>query len=270
MKLIDLSTEVDTEFWEPEMIKRKVINHKEGAKKLGKSYLYFEAKNPLTKLFSLLFKKKRYITYKEFPEKQGLSDMRYTLSTHTGTHIDAPFHYGKRVSNKPQRTISDLPLKYFYGNAVLIDFSNDMCLIDEENMIEKLKLINYTIEKNDIVLIHTGASQHAGTKQYFTDYKAIEKSAVKYLISKGVKVIGTDAFSFDPPFTDMIRNYKETKNKEKLWPSHFFGRETPYIQIERLNNLNKLPKPYGFQVCCFPIKLKEADAAWCRAVAVFE
>lgn len=93
MKLVDISAEIDINSWEPEKIRRKFINHKEGADKLGRSYLYFKVK----KIWKIFFSKKYKITYKDFPDKHGLSQMIYTLSTHTGTHVDAPFHYGKKI-----------------------------------------------------------------------------------------------------------------------------------------------------------------------------
>ena len=270
MHLIDISSDISIESWEPEKVERKVINHKKGANKLGKSYLHFQPQSMWRKIWVTIFSKAERISYKDFPGNQGLSQMIYTLSTHTGTHIDAPFHYGKRDKGGRQRTISDLPLEYFWGNAVLIDFSNDKQLINEENVKEKLKKMNYSVKKNDIVLINTGASVKVGTRNYFVDYRAIEVSAVKYLTSLGVKVIGTDAFSFDPPFMEMINEYKRTKQKKVLWPAHFYGRERPYIQIERLKNLERINRNHDFKVCCFPIKLKNADAAWCRAVALVE
>ena len=244
MKLVDISAEIDINSWEPEKIRRKFINHKEGADKLGRSYLYFKVK----KIWKIFFSKKYKITYKDFPDKHGLSQMIYTLSTHTGTHVDAPFHYGKKNNGDIPKTITDLPLEYFYNDAVLVDFSNDNLLINKENLITKLKEINYSITK----------------------YRGIEISAIKYLISLGVRVIGTDAFSFDPPFIKMIDDYKKYKDKSLLWPAHFYGREEPYIQIERLSNLDKINRNYNFKVSCFPIKLKGADAAWCRAVALIE
>lgn len=270
MRIVDISEEINPDLWEPEKVKKQYVDHRKGADKLGKSYLYFHSKNIWNKIWISVFNKARKITYKDFPDEHGLSQMIYTLSTHTGTHIDAPFHYGKRREGHLQRTISDLSLEYFYGSAVLLDFSDDKLSINEENIRSKLNEMEYRIKKNDIVLINTGASKTTGTKKYFVDYKAIELSAVRYLTSEGVKVIGTDAFSFDPPFTKMIDEYKRTDDKSILWPAHFYGREKPYIQIERLSNLDKICKSHDFKVCCFPIKLTNADAAWCRAVALVE
>ena len=52
-----------------------------------------------------------------------------------------------------------------------------------------------------------------------------------------------------------------------IWPAHFAGIDTPYCQIEKLANLDALPRPHGFKVACFPIKVKRASAGFARVVA---
>ena len=59
----------------------------------------------------------------------------------------------------------------------------------------------------------------------------------------------------------MIGDYFKTKDNSHLWPSHLFGRKKEYCHIERLANLDKIPKPYGFKVACFPIKIKMLEQA---------
>lgn len=68
----------------------------------------------------------------------------------------------------------------------------------------------------------------------------------------------------------MIEAYRETGDASALWPAHIMGRDRPYLQIERLGNLDRLPRANGFTVSCLPIKLEHADAAWSRVVAIFE
>lgn len=273
-QIIDLSVDVDPSFWEPEPVNRKVLNHKDGADRLGRSYLFFNASNFLKRLwFRLARSKKYYIDHNDFPDRMGLSSMTYTLTTHTGTHIDAPYHYGWRTTdNGKRKTVTDIPLSWCYGPGVLLNFSqpnsNQNMVIDRIRVEEELKRIKYDLQSGDIVLINTGAYKKLGLREYFTNYQAIEKSAVEWLVQRGVRVIGTDAFSFDQPFCNMIDEYKQTGDNSALWPAHFFGRDHEYIQIERLGNLDNLPKPFGFEVCCFPIKLTNADAAWSRVVAI--
>jgi kynurenine formamidase len=67
----------------------------------------------------------------------------------------------------------------------------------------------------------------------------------------------------------MVKDVREGK-KEKLWAAHFAGREKEYCHIENLNNLDKIPMPYGFKVAVFPIKIENAGGGWVRAVAILE
>ncbi|MEK8019680.1 MAG: cyclase family protein [Candidatus Parabeggiatoa sp.] len=272
---IDLSVAIDPKEWEPEPVEQKILDHQQGADLLGKSFFIFHASGRLHRIWlRVLALFQRRITYRDFPDGMGLSLMIYKLTTHTGTHLDAPYHYGWRdgTSTIP-RTIDDVPLSWCYGEGVLLDFSNepyDSPPIKAVEIQNKLQDIGYTIKENDIVLIATGADAKVGTREYFTQYRAISKEAVAWLVEQGVHVIGMDTFSFDPPFTNMLQKYTETGDNSVLWPAHFYGRDKEYIQIERLTNLRSLPRPVGFKLSCFPIKLKGADAAWSRVVAIFD
>jgi cyclase len=269
---VDLSVSVSAAHWEPEPVKRRVVDHRDGADKLGQSYLYFHARSLWQRLLARLRLPRRlFIDHRDFPDEMGLSIMFYELSTHTGTHVDAPYHYGWRAGRKDRpATIGEIPLDWCYGRGVLLDFSADALAIDAPRVQQALADLKHELAAGDIVLVNTGASRLEGRREYFTQYRAIERSAVQWLVERGVRVIGTDAFSFDPPFGQMIESYKRSGDKDELWPAHFYGRDKPYLQIERLGHLEDLPCATGFQVCCFPIKLDQADAAWSRVVAVLD
>ncbi|MDB5532492.1 MAG: cyclase, partial [Hyphomicrobiales bacterium] len=95
------------------------------------------------------------------------------------------------------------------------------------------------------------------------------REATLYLTSRGVRVTGTDAWSWDAPFGYTAKRYAETKDPSIIWEGHKAGREIGYCHIEKLHNLETLP-PHGFTVACFPVKVKAASAGWTRAVAIFE
>jgi len=270
--IIDLSVAISPENWEPEPIAIDWIDHVAGADKLGKSAYYFEQNKGWRGLLAGLFsRRQRPIDHCDFPDGMGLSQMFYRLSTHTGTHIDAPIHYGWRKDAETlPYTISEIPLEWCYGAGILLDFSTDRGEIDAENVARQCEAAGLTVSAGDIVLINTGANRIFSRREYFIDYRPIGPSAVSYLLDRGVKVIGTDAFSFDAPFMEMIEAYRETGDTSALWPAHIMGRDRPYLQIERLGNLDRLPRANGFTVSCLPIKLEHADAAWSRVVAIFE
>lgn len=256
MRIIDLSTPVDASKWEPEPVTHDVMSPADGAKHMSEE---------MKANFGL------EIDPEDLPEGELLSIDTLTLTSHTGTHVDAPAHYGSRCTygDGTPRTIDQMPLDWFYAPGVVLDLSEAESVADASYLERELKRIDYEIQPGDIVLLNTGASQFAGSMLYFTNFVGLDASATNFLLDKGVRVIGTDAFSLDAPFGDMINRYHETGDKSVLFPAHFTGRDREFCQIERLNNLDELPD-HGFTVACFPVKIVGAGAGWARAVALIE
>ena len=90
-----------------------------------------------------------------------------------------------------------------------------------------------------------------------------------WLIERGIKVMGIDAWGWDRPHKVMVEELKAGK-KEQFWESHYLGNEREYIHLERLENLDKIPTPFGFKVMAFPIKIARAGGSWVRAVVMIE
>lgn len=193
------------------------------------------------------------------------------LITHSGTHVDAPFHFHPISEGKLAKTIDKCPLEWFYGDGVRLDLRHKKPgeEITVEDLKEALDKIGYKIKPGDIVLIWTDTDKKAGTPEYF-EHPGMSREATLWLVEQGVKVIGIDAYGFDRPFKVMAEEYKRTGDGRKIWPAHYAGIEKEYCHIEKLANLDKIPKPYGFKVACFPVKIARATAGWCRAVAIIE
>ena len=83
------------------------------------------------------------------------------------------------------------------------------------------------------------------------------------------EVVGTDAWSWDAPFSHTARRWAETGDPSIIWEGHKAGRIRPYYQIEKLTNLASLPS-HGFTLSCFPVKIERASAGWIRAVALLD
>lgn len=272
-KIIDLSLPIKStniEFTPPKI---KFINHKKGANLLGLAGIISE-KSSLKTFFSFLlyFLGIRKVKYKNFPDKVGLAWEEIKMETHTGTHLDAPWHFGPISEGKPSKTIDQIPLEWCYGNGVLLDlrYKQPQETIEVSDLKMACKKIDYEIKERDIVLIMTGADKFSKERRYLFEYPGMTKEAVLWLLDKGVKVIGTDTWGFDRPFKDMVEDYLRTKDKRHLWPAHIVGREKEYCHIEKLVNLDKIPVSYNFKVAVFPIKIKNASAAWIRAGAIIE
>jgi len=206
-----------------------------------------------------------------FPEGKAAAAETVTLFTHSGTHLDAPWHYGLTSGGKPAKTIDKIPLEWCYGDGVLLDFSYKKRGegITTEDVKQALAKINYTLKPFDIVLIRTDSSKHYNEPGYENMQPGMTREATLWLIDQGIRVMGIDAWGWDRPFDVMVEEYKSGV-KDRLWAAHFVGREKEYCHIEKLDNLDKIPEPYGFKVAVFPVKVENGSAGWTRAVAILE
>jgi kynurenine formamidase len=201
----------------------------------------------------------------------GWSYENLTLMTHVGTHLDAPWHFYPMSEGKPSKTIDEIPLEWCYSDGVVLDMRHKKNgeEITVEDIKESLEKINYRIKPLDIVLIMTGRDKYIGTPEYF-EQPGMSREATLWLVDQGVKIIGVDMYGYDKSFKDMANEYKQTKDGHVIWPAHFAGIEKEYCHIEKLANLDQIPKPFGFKVACFPIKIAKASAGWVRPVAIIE
>lgn len=271
-RIVDLSVAVDPAHWEPDPVQRTVVDHRHGADLLGKAYAHLRSTGRTNKWMNLI--KHRFgggVTHRDFPDGKGLSLMHYTLTTHTGTHMDAPYHYGDVTSaGEPARTLSQVPLEWCIGDGVLLDLTNgpaDQAVTSAEVQ-EALAATGHALQPLDIVLLWTAGDGEIGKPGYFQRFRGITREATAFLVERGVRVIGVDSFGFDAPFLRMLDDYKRTGDPTHLWPAHLYGREHEYCQLERLTNLGAIGRSHGFQVSCFPVKLADADAGWSRVVAL--
>jgi kynurenine formamidase len=208
----------------------------------------------------------------DLPKGKGSAAENLKLSSHSGTHIDAPYHYFPTSEGKKAKTIDELPLDWFYSDGLVIDmrYKSKGDIVSVNDIKTYLQKIKYKIKPHDIILLQTGADKLWGKVEYFDAGCGLDKDSTIWLIDQGVKVIGTDAWGLDRPFWAIKQEFQRTKNKAILWQSHFAGIEREYCQIEKLANLDHLPYPFGFKVICMPVNIKKAGAGWCRAVAVFD
>lgn len=252
MAIIDLSVPIDAKLWEPDPVTHENVSPAEGARHMAAGLL---------DRFGLEFDPA------VLPDGEFLDIDFIRASTHTGTHVDAPSHYGTRATYGTPRTIDQMPLDWFHGPGFVLDLTSaGTGSVDADFIDAAIQRTDYLPQPMDIALLHTGAAIHHGTPAYFTDFVGLDGSATEMLLDLGIRVIGTDAFSLDAPFTHIVERYRRTGDRTVLWPAHFAGRRREYCQIERLSNLDSLPS-HGFSVSCFPVKIAGAGAGWARAVA---
>lgn len=250
-KLIDLSLPLDNNAKEPFPPDIRYARH-------------HETRERAAKLFGL--------EPHEWPGPLAWSTETVTLGTHTGTHVDAPFHYWPKTGDQPAKTVDQLPLEWFYGPGVLLDFSWKKSgeEITKQDVIEELERIQHRLSPFEIVLIYTGSDKYYYEPGYSERHPGMSAEATRYLIENGIKVMGTDGWGWDIAFHAQAKKYRETGDPNVIWEAHYVGKELEYCQIEKLANLDKIPKPTGFKVICFPIKISGASGGWARPVAVIE
>lgn len=194
-----------------------------------------------------------------------------TLSTHSGTHVDAPYHYGPQMSDgSTPLKIDEVPLEWCVGPGVRLDFRHKQAgegitAADVEN---ELARMGHDLKAGEIVLTWTGTSQHFHEAGYEQKHAGYTRDGLAYLVDRGIKLIGIDAWGIDRPFEPLIKDV--LAGQAEFWEAHFYGLEKPYLQIEKLSNLDQLPAATGFTVTAFPVKLEGASAAWARVVAMVE
>jgi kynurenine formamidase len=211
-------------------------------------------------------------TTAHLPDGLGWANEHVELIGHSGTHVDAPWHYFPTSEGKPARTIDQCPLEWFYADGVVLDVRHleRGAVIEVDDLKAALARIDYQLKPFDIVMLHTGTDKLWGKAEYFEAGSGLNRGSTIWLCDQGIKVIGTDAWTLDRPFWAMRKAFEETGDPSVIWAAHRAGIEREFCQIEKLANLDQLPSPYGFKVCCFPVKLSGGSAGWTRVVALLE
>jgi kynurenine formamidase len=168
-------------------------------------------------------------------------------------------------------TIDQIPLEWCFQPGVKLDFRHfpDGYVITAQDVETELRRIGHTLQPLEIVLVNTAAGARYEKPDYIAAGCGMGREATLYLTSRGIRVTGTDGWSWDAPFVHTAKNYAQTGNSALIWEGHKAGREIGYAHIEKLHNLELLPES-GFLVSCFPVKIKAASAGWSRVVAIFE
>ena len=208
----------------------------------------------------------------DLPGGEGWAVETLTVSTHNGTHLDAPYHHHSTMSNGERAiTIDEVPLEWCFNPGVKLDFRHmdDGYVVTQGDVEAELKRIGHELQPLDIVVVNTSAAERYGEDDFLLKGCGMGREATLYLTSKGVRVTGTDAWSWDAPFALTAQRYAETKDPSIIWEGHRASMDIGYCHMEKLTNLDQLP-PTGFTISCFPFKIKAASAGFIRAVAIFE
>ncbi len=170
------------------------------------------------------------------------------LSSHTGTHLDAPYHFVKNGLK-----INQIPLERLIGQAIIIKLTKTKNATITKLDITLFEKKNGKISNFSSVFFFTGWQKNLKKDNYFTENPGLTISAAKYLASKKINLVGIDSPSID-------------LGKDTSFSVHHILSKNDILIIENLANLNKISsKEFNFTI--LPLKIKNATGSPVRAVA---
>jgi len=170
------------------------------------------------------------------------------LSTHTGTHMDAPYHFLEKGAK-----IHEISLKKLVSEAVLIQSKKKGGESITKTDIQKFEKKHGKIASFSSVIFYTGWQRNLQKKYYFEKNPGLSVSAAKYLASKKINLVGIDSPSID-------------LGKDSKFSVHQIFAKKGILIVENLANLDKI-KSSKFHLVVLPLKLKNATGSPVRAVA---
>ncbi len=177
--------------------------------------------------------------------RDGFRETLLTFSSHTGTHMDAPAHLFQEG-----RTLDQMPMSQFSGRATVLDVSQEGPVITEAFLRSNYEAIHCA----DYILFYTGWEDHWGTERFLEDtFPVPDEEAARYLVSRGLKGVGTDAISID-------------RMGDSRLPIHHILLKDSILSIENLC-LKKVRGRKDFLFFALPMKFQDTDGAPVRAFA---
>jgi hypothetical protein len=199
-----------------------------------------------------------FTTHEEVREADGYkfstAVTSLNMGDHSGTHVDAPFHFDARPGAK---TIDQLPLEDFFTEAVCLDLSHKPLRsdIDIADLEQAERAAGIEIKPRDTVLLHMDFHRRTeGTEAYITDFPGLTKESATWLGAKRITMFGVEAVSPGRPG----RNNFEV---------HHVCRDMGFTHMEGLINLDRLVGKGRFRFIGFPLRIRGGSGSPIRAVA---
>ncbi len=181
----------------------------------------------------------------------GFESNVYFMTDHTGTHVDAPYHFDEKGKHT-----AEIALEKVVGEAVLLEVSakGQKALIDLDQIQDAIKRARTEIRRHDKVLLYSGWDRHWDKPDVMSAYPGISKEAADYFVKLGVDLVGIDSPSIDHP-------------DASKFPVHNTLLPKGIIIVENLSNLAKI-RARRFDFSAIPLKLKEGTGSPVRAIAI--
>lgn len=180
----------------------------------------------------------------------GYNITAISMSTHQGTHLDAPYHFYDNG-----KTIDQMTLTQFIGKASLVDLAPGGALEPSTPLtVEMFEPHEKKFTKGAKVIYRTGWDRMFGKPEYFSAFPSLTLKAAQWMADRGIGLIGMDT---PTPST----SWKECH-------LILLGKGVEMVIVEGLTRLEQLPTEFTF--IGFPLNIKGRDGSPIRAVAMVE
>jgi len=182
-------------------------------------------------------------------KKDGYNLELLFLSSHSGTHMDSPYHF---IDNG--KKIHEISVNRLSNHAILIRINKKANQSITKNDIINFEKNHGVILKNATVIFATGWQKYLQKKYYFEKNPGLSIIAANYLASKKINLVGIDSPSID-------------LGREKEFLVHHILSKNNILIVENLANLDKILGNH-FNLVVLPLKLKDATGSPVRAIAL--
>ncbi len=172
--------------------------------------------------------------------KSGCNMMKITLGTHTGTHLDAPFHFLSEGNS-----IDKLLLDIFIGKAQVIEIKNEK--------IDSREIKKHLLPNIKRVLFKTKNSLLLDKEEFSKNYVYLTEDGADFLIEKNISLVGIDYISIEKFGTPTFSVHKK-----------LFSKNIPILEGIYLKKVD----PGIYFLIALPLNLPGLDGSPVRAVLI--
>lgn len=181
-------------------------------------------------------------------DEVGRNTQRIVLGSHSGTHMDAPYHFIPEGT-----TIESLAINYMWGPVKVIDFRDKRQ--GDVVTVEDIKRVGVA----ERMLFAFGWYHHWKTEKYYAGFPYFSVEAVKYLIAGGMRFMAMDTPSPDDGSAISIKDGEDSPNHKIL-----LGEKI--VMVEYLNNTDVLDAEKQYEIVALPMKVKGSDGSPARVL----
>ncbi|MCL5105349.1 MAG: cyclase family protein [Armatimonadetes bacterium] len=178
-------------------------------------------------------------------ENLGYNITQLVISTHLGTHLDAPRHFFDTGT-----AVDKLDITNGFGPAWVLDFTHKGA--KDRITPSELELHADKIGPGARILVRTGWDKSFPDDRYFAECPGLNPDACRYLADAGIACLGMDTPTICG--SDYLEAHHALLGKEVLI-------------VEGLANLDKLESNRVF-FQALPLRIRGCDGSPCRAIAI--